>query len=164
MPIVRPDRKGLPDPPPEEELSLPRSDSYLRLSDAIESQQLPGSYPHPRSPSQSKSELNQLIAEQKRQSLKLTTELTPPDEVSREETPARPATHSLGRPEEDPEQAGANVEKRTPSGLNPKSQQMTDGMGSPGASLRRKSISSISPPSFHSASVAPEIVYDPLVS
>src|SRR5271156_3911516 len=35
MPYTRPDRKGLPDPPSDEEgVEMRRSDSYLRLSDA----------------------------------------------------------------------------------------------------------------------------------
>lgn len=33
MPYTRPSRKGLPDPPPEEEAQIPRSESYLHLSD-----------------------------------------------------------------------------------------------------------------------------------
>jgi hypothetical protein len=38
MPYTRPSRKGLPDPPPEEELDIPRSESYLHLSDLAEAE------------------------------------------------------------------------------------------------------------------------------
>jgi len=36
MPYARPSRQGLPDPPLEDEVSLPRSESYLHLSDLEE--------------------------------------------------------------------------------------------------------------------------------
>jgi len=37
MPYARPSRKGLPSPPSEDEAKIPRSDSYLGLSDLANS-------------------------------------------------------------------------------------------------------------------------------
>ena len=45
MPIVRPDREGLSDPPPDAKVKLPRSDSYLRLSEAVSQSRASGVAP-----------------------------------------------------------------------------------------------------------------------
>ena len=96
MPYTRPDRKGLPDTPPEnEDLELRRSDSYLHLSDASAEQSSPSPQATLPQRNETSSPPPPLVHTHNHPPLD-PPELTPLIELSRENTPTKPSTPRSG--------------------------------------------------------------------
>jgi hypothetical protein len=142
MPYTRPDRKGLPPPPPEEEEEMPRSESYLRLSD-LGSQVSASSLHVQITPTQSTSQSNNLETEKQTKRKIHVPELTPPMEMSNEHSPAKsPSTKSHF--EERP---------KTPSRRNSSSSPVQK-EGTPGSPPQKRKSVNTSPRPLSSQSVS----------
>src|ERR1700737_344588 len=89
MPYTRPDRKGLPIPPEEDEEELPRSESYLHLSDLGSESNTSQNASTEQSPEASNSKT---VPRKAKGVGKKPPELTPPAEVSHENSPSKPST------------------------------------------------------------------------
>ena len=97
MPYLRPDRKGLPDPLSEDgenSVEMPRSESYLHLSDLADAST--SSQVGVVGPSQSVSQL--IDSEPVPRESKKVRVVTPPDDTSEEHSPAKPSPPSSPSP------------------------------------------------------------------